>query len=210
MKYACVFIGSTTGNNFLFSEKTIQLAKDLVQRNIGLVYGGANIGLMGLLADTVLEMGGEVIGVMPESLMQKEIAHKNLTHFHQENMPTIAIILNDALNYMLTECNKYLSCSHPEHKTMIDEMVVTLHALQYTSELHEDPSSWAQKNMLRIQKIATKFTALINHIKKSSQTAHTSHRPAIFLLRPVSPHPPNPPALLLPPINNRPTSFTKK
>ena len=55
------------------------LGKSLVKREIGLVYGGAKVGLMGTIADSVLESGGEVIGVLPEFLQGKEIAHENLT-----------------------------------------------------------------------------------------------------------------------------------
>ncbi|MCB1052677.1 MAG: TIGR00730 family Rossman fold protein [Acidobacteria bacterium] len=61
---------------------TRQLAHVLVSRDIGLVYGGANVGLMGVLATAVLEQGGEVIGVIPESLVDLEIAHRGLTQLH--------------------------------------------------------------------------------------------------------------------------------
>lgn len=85
MKYACVFIGANTGKYELYAQETVKLANELVKRNIGLVYGGASIGLMGLLANTVLDLGGEVIGVMPDALIKKEISHQNLTKLHQVN-----------------------------------------------------------------------------------------------------------------------------
>jgi len=58
------------------------LAQELVSRNFGLVYGGAKLGLMGILADSALAQGGQVIGVIPESLAQKEVAHEGLTELH--------------------------------------------------------------------------------------------------------------------------------
>ncbi len=75
----CVFCGSSAGNDpaLLLSAET--LGRTLVSRGYGLVYGGASIGLMGRVADTVLGAGGRVIGVMPDFLATKEIAHRCLT-----------------------------------------------------------------------------------------------------------------------------------
>lgn len=58
------------------------MAAELVRRNIGLVYGGGNVGLMGIIADAVLKAGGEVRGVIPEHLMAREVGHKGLTKLH--------------------------------------------------------------------------------------------------------------------------------
>ena len=58
------------------------MGAELVRRNIGLVYGGGNVGLMGVLADAVLRAGGEVVGVIPEHIMSREIGHKGLTKLH--------------------------------------------------------------------------------------------------------------------------------
>ncbi len=79
MKRICVFLGSDQGirTDYLLSVKA--LAKELVARDLGLVYGGAKVGLMGVLADSVLELGGSVIGVIPQGLTQKEIVHDGLT-----------------------------------------------------------------------------------------------------------------------------------
>ena len=74
-----VFLGSSTGTNPAHSDATVALANELVARNITLVYGGGAVGLMGLLADTVLEGGGEVIGVIPRNLFGKEVAHRGNT-----------------------------------------------------------------------------------------------------------------------------------
>ncbi len=58
------------------------MGAELVRRNIGLVYGGGNVGLMGIIADTVLSAGGEAVGVIPEHIMSREIGHKGLTKLH--------------------------------------------------------------------------------------------------------------------------------
>ena len=79
MKRICVFLGSSGGLRPDYTEAARQLGRELVRRNLGLVYGGANLGLMKILADTVLAEGGEVIGVIPQVLVEKEIAHQGLT-----------------------------------------------------------------------------------------------------------------------------------
>lgn len=75
----CVFLGSSTGSNPANAEATVAMANDLVARDITLVYGGGAVGLMGLLADTVLEGGGNVVGIIPRNLFSKEVAHQGLT-----------------------------------------------------------------------------------------------------------------------------------
>jgi uncharacterized protein (TIGR00730 family) len=79
MKRVCVFLGSSGGVRSEYAEVARQLGRELVRRNLGLVYGGANLGLMKILADTVLAEGGDVIGVIPQMLVEKEIAHQGLT-----------------------------------------------------------------------------------------------------------------------------------
>jgi uncharacterized protein (TIGR00730 family) len=74
-----VFCGSSPGARPAYAEATAQLARVLVAEGLGLVYGGANVGLMGTLADTVLAEEGEVIGVIPRALVEKEIAHNGLS-----------------------------------------------------------------------------------------------------------------------------------
>jgi uncharacterized protein (TIGR00730 family) len=82
IKKLCVFCGSGTGRQLIYSEHASRLAEYLLAQNITLVYGGANIGLMGVLADTMLAGGGKVIGVMPKSLVEREVAHASLTEMH--------------------------------------------------------------------------------------------------------------------------------
>jgi uncharacterized protein (TIGR00730 family) len=75
----CVFCGSSPGARPSYSAAAAQLARYLAANRIGMVYGGAKVGLMGALADAALEAGGEIIGVMPQSLVAKEIAHRGLS-----------------------------------------------------------------------------------------------------------------------------------
>ncbi|MCK9203296.1 MAG: TIGR00730 family Rossman fold protein [Bacteroidales bacterium] len=82
IKTLCVFCGSSIGDLPVFADNARQLAEILMKKQISLVYGGANVGLMQVLADTLLNAGGRVIGVMPQSLVEKEVAHKNLTEMH--------------------------------------------------------------------------------------------------------------------------------
>jgi hypothetical protein len=78
-KRFCVYCGSNSGARPGYGEATTALARALVAHGIGIVYGGGNVGLMGTLADTALAAGGEVVGVIPEFLVAKEVAHAGLT-----------------------------------------------------------------------------------------------------------------------------------
>jgi uncharacterized protein (TIGR00730 family) len=82
LKSICVFAGSNSGNRPEYLEAARTLGRTLAARKLGVVYGGAKIGLMGALADAALAAGTEVIGVMPESLMAKEVGHRGLTELH--------------------------------------------------------------------------------------------------------------------------------
>jgi hypothetical protein len=79
IKRICVFCGSNSGRNSAYADAAVALAEQLVARQIAIVYGGGNLGLMGVLADTALAAGGEVIGVIPEALVAREVAHKGLS-----------------------------------------------------------------------------------------------------------------------------------
>ena len=74
-----MFCGSSPGVRPEYERAAVDLGRLLVEREIGLVYGGAHVGLMGAIADTVLEAGGEAIGVIPSALVDKEIAHRGLS-----------------------------------------------------------------------------------------------------------------------------------
>lgn len=82
LKNICVYCGSSSGRVDLYAQSARELAVVLVDRNIGLVYGGASVGLMGLMADSVLAGGGKVTGVIPQSMVEKEIVHNGLTNLH--------------------------------------------------------------------------------------------------------------------------------
>ncbi len=82
MQYICVFCGSNPGLDPRFSTIAQCLGETLVQQGFGLVYGGGNIGLMGIVASTVLEAGGDVIGVIPRQLVEQELLHTDLTTTH--------------------------------------------------------------------------------------------------------------------------------
>jgi uncharacterized protein (TIGR00730 family) len=79
MRRICVYAGSNPGTDPAYADAARELAALLAERGIGLVYGGGHVGLMGVLADTALAAGGEVIGVMPQALIDREIGHTGLT-----------------------------------------------------------------------------------------------------------------------------------
>ena len=78
MKRVCVFCGSRNGTRDQYVAAARRTGEALARRGIGLVYGGGGIGLMGVLADAAVSAGGEVIGVIPEALMAREVAHRGL------------------------------------------------------------------------------------------------------------------------------------
>ncbi len=79
MKSICVFCGSSIGGDDAYREAAATLGRLLAERGIRLVYGGGKVGLMGVVADAALQAGGEVLGIIPESLMLKEVGHGSLT-----------------------------------------------------------------------------------------------------------------------------------
>ena len=82
IKSICVFCGSSAGSREEYSVKARALGLLFVEKGITLVYGGSNVGLMHVIADTMMQAGGKVIGVMPHTLIQREVAHKAITEFH--------------------------------------------------------------------------------------------------------------------------------
>ena len=82
MPRLCVFCGSSSGNRPIFAAEARELGKLMAHAGVGLVYGGGNVGLMGVLAQTVMDAGGEVIGVIPRSLEAKELAFRETTQLH--------------------------------------------------------------------------------------------------------------------------------
>ena len=77
-----LYCGPRSGNHPIYQQTAIELSKALADHHFGLVYGGASIGLMGQVANAVMENGGETVGVIPEFMLDYEIAHQNLTELH--------------------------------------------------------------------------------------------------------------------------------
>jgi predicted Rossmann-fold nucleotide-binding protein len=82
MRRICVYCGSNSGGRSEYTAAAQDLAGVLVRHELELVYGGADMGIMGVIADAVLEQGGKVHGVIPQMLCEKEIAHQGLTELH--------------------------------------------------------------------------------------------------------------------------------
>lgn len=82
MHTVCVFCGSSEGLRLSYAAAARRMGAVIARRGIRLVYGGGRVGLMGVLANAVLEEGGEVVGVIPEALVARELAHANLTQLH--------------------------------------------------------------------------------------------------------------------------------
>lgn len=82
MKSLCVYCGSSPGASGVYADAAREMARVMVEDNIALVYGGGNIGLMGVIADEVLRLGGEVTGIIPKALMDREVGHTGLTRLH--------------------------------------------------------------------------------------------------------------------------------
>lgn len=79
MKSIAVYCGATAGASPVYAEAARALARVLVEQDIGLVYGGGNVGLMGVIADEVMALGGRATGVIPRALMEREVGHTGLT-----------------------------------------------------------------------------------------------------------------------------------
>jgi uncharacterized protein (TIGR00730 family) len=79
LSQVCVFLGSSLGSRPLYAETAGELGRLLARRGQTLIYGGARVGLMGVLADAALEAGGRVIGVIPRSMLEREIAHRDVS-----------------------------------------------------------------------------------------------------------------------------------
>jgi uncharacterized protein (TIGR00730 family) len=82
LKRLAVYCGSAAGADPLFAAAAVELGREMVRRDIDLVYGGGRLGLMGIVADTVLDAGGKVFGVIPEALVAHEVAHLGCTELY--------------------------------------------------------------------------------------------------------------------------------
>jgi uncharacterized protein (TIGR00730 family) len=82
IKSLCVYCGSSPGATPHYADAARALAKEMVNDNIALVYGGGKVGLMGAIADEVMRLGGDATGIIPKALMEKEVGHPGLTRLH--------------------------------------------------------------------------------------------------------------------------------
>jgi uncharacterized protein (TIGR00730 family) len=82
MRSLCVFCGSRSGTATVHAEAARALGRTMADRGLSLVFGGGHVGLMGIVADAVLEAGGAVVGVIPQGLVDRELAHSRCTHLH--------------------------------------------------------------------------------------------------------------------------------
>jgi uncharacterized protein (TIGR00730 family) len=82
MRSVCVYLSSITGHEPAYAEMVRALGTEIARRGLRLIYGGAQVGLMGELANAALAQGGHVVGVIPETLVQREVAHRGLTELH--------------------------------------------------------------------------------------------------------------------------------
>ncbi len=103
MKSICVFCGANFNGDPVLATAVDQLAEIMVSRDISLVFGGGRVGVMGLLANAVIDRGGKAIGVIPEFLMNKEVGHTGLTELHiVENMHQRKQMMNDLCDGIIT------------------------------------------------------------------------------------------------------------
>lgn len=102
IRNAAIFCASSNGANPLYLESAVELGRALARQSIGIIYGGANVGLMKAVAESSLAHGGRVIGVIPEVLVDLEIAHRGLTELHiTTNMHTRKAMMSELADAFL-------------------------------------------------------------------------------------------------------------
>jgi uncharacterized protein (TIGR00730 family) len=161
----CVFAGSSAGSRSEYSAAARALAQALVERHVELVYGGGRVGLMGVLADAVLEAGGQVIGVIPEALVAREVGHQAL--------PDLRIV----------------SSMHERKALMADlaDGFVALPGGWGTLEEFFEVLTWAQLGMHRkpcgLLNVAGYFDGLLSFIEHSiaEQFVRPENRPMVLV-----------------------------
>ena len=131
LRSVCVFCGSRPGTDPAFTEAAAAMGRAIASRGLTLVYGGARVGLMGVLANAALARGGRVVGVIPKGLVQKEIVHDGLTElFLTETM-------HERKNRMITLSDAYVSL--PGGFGTYDELFETLTLAQIG--FHDKPNA---------------------------------------------------------------------
>ncbi|MGC8743852.1 MAG: TIGR00730 family Rossman fold protein [Verrucomicrobiia bacterium] len=165
----CVFCGANCGKNPVYKKAAEELAVSLVKRGIGIIYGGGNIGLMGILADTALKYGGSVTGVIPQSMVEKELAHKAVTRMR------IVRTMSERKSLMIELSNGFIAL--PGGIGTYDELfeVITLKQLGF----HSKPSGILNVNgyfdpFIDLIKNATDEGFLLSDIESLFITAETA------------------------------------
>ncbi len=103
MRRVCVFCGAASGVSRLYAETAAAVGEELARRGIGVVYGGGRLGLMGVVADAALARGGEVVGVIPQGLVDRELAHRGVTALHVvETMHDRKALMNELSDGFVT------------------------------------------------------------------------------------------------------------
>ncbi len=103
MNAICVFCGANFNGDVKLKEAIEELAEIMVNQNISLIFGGGKVGVMGLIADAILQRGGKAIGVIPNFLMDKEVGHQGLTEMHVvENMHQRKQLMNELCDGTIT------------------------------------------------------------------------------------------------------------
>jgi uncharacterized protein (TIGR00730 family) len=103
MRRVCVFCGASAGSSGAFATAAAEVGAELARRGIGVVYGGGRVGLMGVVADAALAAGGEVDGVIPRGLVDRELAHQGLSALHVvETMHERKALMNELSDGFLT------------------------------------------------------------------------------------------------------------
>jgi uncharacterized protein (TIGR00730 family) len=178
----CVFCGSSAGARPEYAAAARELGAELARRRIGLVYGGGNVGLMGVLADAVLAGGGEAIGVIPYGLLVREVAHSGLTKLHvvrsmHERKATMAELANGfvALPGGYGTFEELLEIVTWAQLGMHAKPIVVLDTLDYYAPLLELLARASEEGFLRPENraliaragdLAELFDALATHVPR--------------------------------------------
>ncbi|WP_222102833.1 TIGR00730 family Rossman fold protein [Lysinibacillus sp. BW-2-10] len=143
-----IYCGSQTGKSTIYTQKAKELGEQLAKASVGIVYGGSNVGLMGAVADAALAHNGNVIGIMPEHLQKREIAHLHLTEIH------------------------FVESMHARKKKMIDlsDAFIALPGGCGTLDEYFEVFTWAQiglhQNPVILYNINGFYDALVQHFEK--------------------------------------------
>jgi len=165
MKRISVFCGANYGAKSEYAKAAEQLAKLMVDANIGLVYGGGNIGLMGHIADEVLRLGGEAIGVIPRKLQEREVAHLNLTQLH------VVETMHERKALMANMCHGFIAM--PGGIGTLEEIIEVFTWLQL--EYHHKPCA-----LLNVAGYYDKLDDFLQHMVSSNFLAEETRKKLII------------------------------